>query len=72
VQGHEFHAMQLSPGKHVVRVQVTTSAANTGTANTGAVPTDQSGTLTGEFVSGKEKMLHIHFGKQSKMELSLE
>ena len=23
VQGHEFHAMQLSPGKHLLRVQVT-------------------------------------------------
>jgi eukaryotic-like serine/threonine-protein kinase len=82
VQGHEFHAVQLSPGKHVLRVQVTTGAANTGTSDTGAAitnaattsaaPTDQSGTLTGEFVSGKEMMLHIHFGKQSKMELSLE
>jgi serine/threonine-protein kinase len=77
VQGHEFHAVQLSPGKHVLRVQVTTGAADTGAAatsvaNSNAVPTDQSGTLTGEFVSGKEMMLHIHFGKQSKMELSLE
>jgi serine/threonine-protein kinase len=77
VQGHEFHAVQLSPGKHVLRVQVTAgaadaSAAATSVANSNAVPTDQSGTLTGEFVSGKEMMLHIHFGKQSKMELSLE
>jgi serine/threonine-protein kinase len=77
VQGHEFHAVQLSPGKHVLRVQVTTGAADTGAAatsvaNSNAAPTDQSGTLTGEFVSGKEMMLHIHFGKQTKMELSLE
>jgi hypothetical protein len=77
VQGHEFHAVQLSPGKHVLRVQVTAgaadaSAAATSVASSNAVPTDQSGTLSGEFVSGKEMMLHIHFGKQSKMELSLE
>ena len=82
VQGHEFHAMQLSPGKHVLRVQVTSGASTTGTANTtaastsvansNAAPTDQSGTLTGEFVSGKEMMLRIRFSKQNKMELSLE
>jgi serine/threonine-protein kinase len=77
VQGHEFHAVQLSPGKHVLRVQVTTGAAEPGAPNAdaasaNATPTDQSGTLTDEFVSGKEKMLRIRFGKQSKMELSLE
>src|SRR6202050_4445858 len=37
VQGHEFHAMQLSPGKHVLRVQVTAGTANTGAANAGTV-----------------------------------
>ena len=62
VQGHEFHATQLSPGKHLLRVQVTSGAAND----------EQSGTVTGEFVSGKEKMLHIQFTKQGKMDLSLE
>ncbi len=62
VQGHEFHAMQLSPGKHILRVQVTSGAANTG----------QTATLTGAFVSGKEKMLHILFTKQGKMDLTLE
>jgi serine/threonine protein kinase len=62
VQGHEFHAMQLSPGKHLLRVQVTTGAANSG----------QSGTISGEFASGKEMMLHIHFTKEGKMDLSLE
>jgi serine/threonine-protein kinase len=77
VQGHEFHAMQLSPGKHVLRVQVTSGAADTGAAstsvaNSNAAPTDQSGTVTGEFVSGKEMMLRIRFSKQNKMELSLE
>ena len=54
--------MQLSPGKHLLRVQVSTSAANG----------EQSGTVTGEFVSGKEKALHIQFTKQGKMALSLE
>jgi hypothetical protein len=62
VQGHEFHAMQLSPGKHLVRVQVASDAANG----------EQSATVTGEFVSGKEKMLHIRFTKQGKIDLSLE
>jgi serine/threonine-protein kinase len=62
VQGHEFHAMQISPGNHVLRVQV----------NPGTATGEQSGTVTGEFVGGKEKMLHIHFTKQGKMDLSLE
>jgi len=62
VQGHEFHAIQISPGKHLVRVQVTSAAANS----------EQSGTVDGEFVAGKEKMLHIQFTKQGKIDLSLE
>jgi hypothetical protein len=62
VQGHEFHAMQLSPGTHLVRVQVSSGAAGG----------EQSATVTGDFVSGKEKMLHILFTKQGKMDLSLE
>jgi hypothetical protein len=62
VQGHEFHAMQLSPGKHLLRVEVSSGAANG----------EQSATVTGEFVSGQEKMLHILFTKQGKMDLSLQ
>ena len=62
VQGHEFHAMQLSPGEHLLRVQVSTGAANG----------EQSGTVAGEFVGGKEKLLHIQFTKQGKMDLSLD
>jgi serine/threonine protein kinase len=62
VQGHEFHAMQLSPGKHLLRVQVSMGAANG----------EQSGTVAGEFVGGKEKLLHIQFTKQGKMDLSLD
>jgi serine/threonine-protein kinase len=61
LQGHEFHAMELSPGKHLLRVQVSTGANS-----------EQSSTVAGEFASGKEKMLHIHFTKQGKMDLSLE
>ncbi len=62
VHGHEFHAMQLAPGTHLIRVQVSSGAAGG----------EQSATVTGEFVSGKEKMLHIVFTKQGKMDLSLE
>jgi eukaryotic-like serine/threonine-protein kinase len=62
VQGHEFHAMQVPPGNHELRVQIT-SASN---------PADHSGTVTGEFISGKEKTLRIHFDKHGEMNLSLE
>jgi len=62
VQGHEFHAMQISPGKHLLRVQVASAAASY----------DQTATITGEFGSGKEKMLHIHFDKHGEMGLSLQ
>jgi eukaryotic-like serine/threonine-protein kinase len=62
IQGHEFHAVQVSPGKHVIRVQVIPSAAKG----------EQSGTVAGEFVGGKETMLHVHFTKQGKIDLSLE
>ncbi|MGA7927399.1 MAG: serine/threonine-protein kinase [Candidatus Sulfotelmatobacter sp.] len=62
IQGHEFHAMQLSPGKHLLRVQVTSDEASY----------DQSATVTGDFVSEKETLLHIHFKKHGEMDLSLE
>jgi hypothetical protein len=62
IQGHEFHAMQLSPGKHLLRVQVTSD-----------VPSyDQSATVTGDFVSEKETLLQIHFKKHGEMDLSLQ
>ena len=62
VQGHEFHAMQVSPGKHLLRVQVTSD-----------VPSyDQSATVEGEFASGQESVLRINFNKQSEMNLSLQ
>jgi serine/threonine-protein kinase len=62
IQGHEFHAMQLSPGKHLLRVRVTSDEASY----------DQSATVTGDFVSAKETLLHIHFNKHGEMDLSLE
>ena len=62
VQGHEFHAMQVSPGKHSLRVQVTTDGANY----------DQSATVEGEFASGQENVLRINFDKHREMNLSLQ
>jgi serine/threonine protein kinase len=62
MQGHEFHAMQLSPGKHLLRVQVTADEPSY----------DQSATVTGEFVSEKETLLRIHFKKHGEMDLSLQ
>jgi serine/threonine protein kinase len=62
VQGHEFHAVQISPGKHLLRVQV----------GPGGGASDQSGTVGGEFAGGSEKMLRIQFDKSGEMILSLE
>ncbi len=62
VQGHEFHAMQIAPGKHVLRVQVTSGEGRS----------EQFATVTGDFSSGQENMLHIGFNKQSEMYLSLQ
>ena len=62
VQGHEFHAVQISPGKHLLRVQV----------SPGAGAADQSSTVEGDFAAGSEKMLHIQFAKTGEMNLSLE
>ncbi len=62
VQGHEFHAVQVSPGKHVLRVEV---------ASGGAI-SDQSAMVEGEFASGRENVLRINFDKHGKMNLSLQ
>ena len=62
VQGHESHTMQLAPGKHRVRVQV----------SSGVDSYDQSGTVVGEFVSGNEKTLRVHFNKHGEMNLGLQ
>jgi hypothetical protein len=62
VQGHELHAMQLSPGKHRLRVRVTSD-----------VPTyDQSAFVEGEFTSGQENVLRITFNKHGEINLSLQ
>jgi serine/threonine protein kinase len=62
VQGHEFHAVQIAPGKHNVRVQVTSEKNNF----------DQSATVASDFASGAEKMLRVQFSKSGQMTLSLE
>jgi len=62
VQGHEFHAVQVSPGQHRLRVEV---------ASGGAI-SNQSATVDGEFASGRENVLHINFDKHGKMILSLQ
>jgi len=62
VQGHEFHAVPVPAGNHELRVQV---ISDPGSA-------DHSATIAGEFASGKEKMLQIHFDKRGEMNISLE
>ena len=62
VQGHEFHAMQISPGKHSLRVQVAP----------GGNLSERSATIDGEFASGTEKMLRVLFNKNGEMNLSLQ
>jgi serine/threonine protein kinase len=62
VQGHEFHAVQIPPGTHSLRVRVAS----------GADSYDQTGTVAGEFASEKEKMLRINFGKRGEILLSLQ
>jgi serine/threonine protein kinase len=62
VQGHEFHAVQIPPGKHSLRVQVVSAADSY----------DQSGTVASEFASGKEALLRITFNKRREMNLSLQ
>ncbi len=62
VEGHEFHAVQIAPGKHSLRVEVTSDAN----------PPEQTGTVEGEFLSGTEMSLRILFGKRGEMNLSLQ
>jgi serine/threonine-protein kinase len=62
VEGHEFHAMQISAGKHNLRVRV----------ESGTDSYDQSSTVEGDFASGKESMLRINFSKRNEMQLSLQ
>ena len=66
VEGHEFHAMQITAGKHRLRVQVI-AAAGSGTA-----AYDGSTSLEGSFTAGQEIMLHVIFAKNGEMNLSLQ
>ncbi|HWO32708.1 MAG TPA: serine/threonine-protein kinase [Candidatus Acidoferrum sp.] len=60
LQGHEIHSMQIQPGNHRLRVQVTSESHSS----------DQS--VTGAFASGAEKLLRIYFDKRGEMNLNLE
>jgi serine/threonine protein kinase len=60
VQGHQIHSMQVPPGNHHLRVQVTADANSF----------DQM--ITGDFSGGNEKLLRISFGKRGEMTLNLE
>jgi len=62
VQGHEFHAVQIPPGKHLLKVQV----------SSGAGLSEQAGTIEGKFASGKETMLRVNFDNRGQMILSLQ
>jgi serine/threonine protein kinase len=62
VQGHEFHAIQIPSGHHQLKVQVLSDPNST----------DHSGAVAGDFTSGKETMLKIHFDKHGEMNLSLD
>jgi hypothetical protein len=77
VQGHELHAMQVSPGKHLLRVQVTSDAPvaappDSAESLAGASGYNQSATITGDFSSARENVLHITFKKHRELSLSLE
>ena len=60
VQGHEIHSMQIQPGDHRLRVQVTSESHSS----------NQS--VTGAFASGAEKLLRIYFDNRGEMNLNLE
>ncbi len=62
VEGHETHAMQLSPGKHRLRAQVTSNEGSH----------DQSAAVAGEFISGQESVLRIGFSKNGAISVSLQ
>jgi eukaryotic-like serine/threonine-protein kinase len=62
IQGHEFHAVQIAPGKHMLRVRVSSEKDNF----------DQSATVEGDFAVGAEKMLRVQFSKNGQMSLTLE
>jgi serine/threonine protein kinase len=85
VQGHELHVMQVSTGKHRLRVRVTAGtdaepASGTGSEMAATVPTggatgvptyDQSAFVDGDFTSAKENVLQITFNKHGEINLAL-
>ncbi len=62
VEGHEFHAVQIPPGKHLLKVRITSSGGLS----------DQTATIRGKFASGKETKLRVNFDNAGKMNLSLQ
>jgi len=86
VQGHELHVMQVTPGKHRLRVRVTSgsdtatsagSATATGSEAVKAAPAglpayDQSAFVDGEFTSTKDSVLSITFNKHGEINLHLQ
>ncbi|MGB6404500.1 MAG: serine/threonine-protein kinase [Candidatus Sulfotelmatobacter sp.] len=62
VQGHEFHAVQIPPGKHLLKVRVTSGGDLSG----------QAATIGGKFASGRETKLRINFDNSGEMNLSLQ
>jgi hypothetical protein len=70
VQGHEMHVMQIAPGKHRLRVQVT-SAADAGAA-AGSANYDESASVVGDFVSRQESLLRVNCKKRGEINLSLQ
>ncbi|MFY9845507.1 MAG: protein kinase [Terriglobales bacterium] len=84
VQGHEIHALQVPPGKHVLRVQVTEGAQSgsglpNGSPNgsTNGAPNtspnyDQSSSVAGEFIGGQENLLRINCTKHGEITLNLQ
>jgi serine/threonine protein kinase len=63
VQGHEFHAMQIPPGKHLLKVQISSGVD---------LSEQRAATIEGTFASGKETMLRINFDNRGQMNLSLQ
>src|SRR5580704_9103783 len=63
VQGHEFHAMQIPPGKHLLKVQISSGVD---------LCEQRAATIEGTFASGKETMLRINFDNRGQMNLSLQ
>ena len=86
VQGHELHVIQVAPGKHRLRVRVTsgeevkaptgapTAALTEGAKGepTGLPSYDQSAFVEGEFTGAKESVLKITFNKRGEINLTLQ